>query len=410
MRRGESWAWAVALAVLALLALPGAALAQATRTWVSGVGNDADPCSRTSPCKTFAGAFSKTAAGGEIDALDSGGFGALTITKSITISGVGVNAGVLVAGTNGINVDGAGIHVVLDHINFQGLDSSGVPADQGLTAIGFEAGASLRVIGGTINNFADDGILDQSTDTNSKLIVDDVNIGDNVGDGVLVSPAHGTAELFDDEIENNGAGLVASATTGGASVVATGSTVADNGGDGVTANGADASVSLADDVITGNGLGLDPKAGGKIVESGPDNTLLGNTTNGSPTSTVGAAVGPAGAQGPQGKQGKAGEVELVTCKTVTETKKVHRKRKKVKVEKCTGKLVSGKVKFTVTGSIMRATLSRGDRVYAAGSMAVQRGVARSGVMTLERALARGSYRLVLWKGSRPVSSRTVRIG
>ena len=410
MRRGESWAWVVALAVLALLAVPNAALAQATRTWVSGVGDDANPCSRTAPCKTFAGAISKTATGGEIDALDSGGFGAVTITKSVTLSGVGVNASILVAGTDGIDVDGAGIHVVLDDINFQGLYSDAVAGDAGINAINFKAGASLRIIGGSINNFGTNGIFDQSTDANSKLIVDGMNIGDNAGDGVLISPTHGTAELFDDEIEDNGAGLVASAATGGASVVATNSTIADNSGDGVTANGADASVDLADDVISGNGLGLDPKSGGTIVESGPDNTVLGNTANGSPTSTVGAAVGPAGGQGPQGKQGKAGEVELITCKTVTETKKVHGKRKKVNVEKCTGKLVSGKVKFTVTGSIMRATLSRDNRVYASGSMAVQGGTARVGVMRLKRTMNRGSYKLVLWKGSRAVSTRTVRIG
>src|ERR1700709_98137 len=78
------------------------ASAQATRTWVSGVGDDANPCSRTAPCKTWAGAISKTAAGGEIDALDPGGFGALTITKAITIDGGGGQvASTLVAGTNG---------------------------------------------------------------------------------------------------------------------------------------------------------------------------------------------------------------------------------------------------------------------------------------------------------------------
>ena len=65
------------------------AYAQATRTWVSGVGDDANPCSRTAPCLTFAGAITKTAAGGEIDDLDPGGFGAVTITKSITIDGGG---------------------------------------------------------------------------------------------------------------------------------------------------------------------------------------------------------------------------------------------------------------------------------------------------------------------------------
>src|SRR6202453_4542163 len=82
------------------------AQAQATRTWVSGVGDDVNPCSRTAPCKTFAGAISKTSAGGEINCIDPGGFGALTITKSITLdcgSGDGGDPGsILVAGTNGI--------------------------------------------------------------------------------------------------------------------------------------------------------------------------------------------------------------------------------------------------------------------------------------------------------------------
>src|SRR5882672_11712612 len=80
------------------------AFAQATRTWVSGAGDDVNPCSRTAPCKTFAGAISKTAAGGEIDALDPGGFGAVTITKSITIDACCM-AGILAAGTNGVTVN-----------------------------------------------------------------------------------------------------------------------------------------------------------------------------------------------------------------------------------------------------------------------------------------------------------------
>src|SRR3954449_2652617 len=79
--------------------------AQATRTWVSGVGDDANPCSRTAPCKTFAGAISKTASGGEINVLDPGGFGGVTITKPITISSEGFEAGVLVSGTNAIIVN-----------------------------------------------------------------------------------------------------------------------------------------------------------------------------------------------------------------------------------------------------------------------------------------------------------------
>src|SRR5437899_9623964 len=88
------------------------AAAQATRTWVSGVGDDANPCSRTAPCKTFAGAISKTAVSGEIDVLDPGGFGAVTITKAITIDGGHNLSGVLVSGTNGIIVAAGSTDVV----------------------------------------------------------------------------------------------------------------------------------------------------------------------------------------------------------------------------------------------------------------------------------------------------------
>src|SRR5881397_1560243 len=95
--------FAPALALIAL-ALPASASAQASRTWVSGVGDDANPCSRTAPCKTFAGAISRTAANGEINCLDPGGFGGVTITKAITISCEAGTAGVLVSGTNGVIV------------------------------------------------------------------------------------------------------------------------------------------------------------------------------------------------------------------------------------------------------------------------------------------------------------------
>src|SRR6059058_5256047 len=92
-----------AFAVLVFsLAFVMIAQAQATRTWVSGVGDDLNPCSRTAPCKTFAGAISKTAAGGEINVLDAGGFGTVTITKSIRIDGTPFISGVLASQINGI--------------------------------------------------------------------------------------------------------------------------------------------------------------------------------------------------------------------------------------------------------------------------------------------------------------------
>src|SRR6202521_4172668 len=105
--------------------------AQASRTWVSGVGDDVNPCSRTAPCKTFAGAISKTAAGGEINCLDPGGFGAVTITKSITISCEAGTAGVLVSFTNGITISAAGG----DNVVLRGLDIEGIGT--GLTGVKF---------------------------------------------------------------------------------------------------------------------------------------------------------------------------------------------------------------------------------------------------------------------------------
>src|ERR1043166_5809076 len=99
--------------------------AQATRTWVSGVGDDANPCSRTAPCKTFAGAISKTATGGEINVLDPGGFGGVTITKSITIISDHIEAGVLVSGTNAIIVS---LPNATDRGLLEGLDIAGLGA------------------------------------------------------------------------------------------------------------------------------------------------------------------------------------------------------------------------------------------------------------------------------------------
>src|SRR6476660_10572646 len=83
--------------ILAAATYASPAHAQATRTWVSGVGDDANPCSRTAPCKTFAGAISKTAPGGEINCLDPGGFGAVTITKSLAIKCKYTEGGILAA-------------------------------------------------------------------------------------------------------------------------------------------------------------------------------------------------------------------------------------------------------------------------------------------------------------------------
>src|SRR5690349_17936921 len=126
--------------------------AQATRTWVSGTGNDANPCSRTAPCLTFAGAIGKTAAGGEINVLDPGSFGQVTINKSITISSQGFEAGVLATSGNAIVVSAAATDVVV----LRGLDIEG----QGTALDGIKVTGALQALhveNCTINNFRGTG-------------------------------------------------------------------------------------------------------------------------------------------------------------------------------------------------------------------------------------------------------------
>src|SRR3974390_2866324 len=143
---------AAAICAVTMLLVGSPAYAQATRTWVSGVGDDANPCSRTAPCKTFAGAISKTIAAGEIDCLDPGGFGALTITKAITIDCSGTFGSVLASGTNAIVVAaGANDRVVLRGISFDGVGN-------GLNGVQFISGAQLNVERCFIARFTGAGI------------------------------------------------------------------------------------------------------------------------------------------------------------------------------------------------------------------------------------------------------------
>src|SRR6266404_6818438 len=118
--------------VIFTLTVASISQAQAPRTWVSGVGDDLNPCSRTAPCKTFAGAIFKTAAGGEIDALDSGGFGTVVISKSITIDGTGVLAGIIASGTNGITINAKEATNIIS-VRLRGLSING--AGTGLKGI-----------------------------------------------------------------------------------------------------------------------------------------------------------------------------------------------------------------------------------------------------------------------------------
>ncbi len=212
---------------VSLCAMTSAAQAQATRTWVSGLGDDANPCSRTAPCKTFAGAISKTAAGGEIDALDPGGFGTLTITKAITIDGGGGQVASVLAGTGapGFTINaGANDTVTLRNLRIQGVGS-------GTTGINFIAGLNLNVESCYISNFTNLGI---DFEPSSRAFM---TIRDSVIEG------------------NTNGGLVTTTTSGGYNRVAiTDTTFKDNGNIGIK-SGANSRTQLTRVFMSANGTG-----------------------------------------------------------------------------------------------------------------------------------------------------------
>jgi hypothetical protein len=182
----------------------GLAGAQASRTWVSGVGDDANPCSRTAPCKTFAGAISKTAPGGEIDALDPAGYGAVTITKAITIDGGGGQvASVLVSGTNGIVVSA---NASTDVVILRNLRINGIGT--GLNGIQFLSGKALGVENCVVFGFTQNGINIASSGGRVWITNSDVN--NNAGHGVsVVSTAATSVSIDHSRLELNNFGVLA---------------------------------------------------------------------------------------------------------------------------------------------------------------------------------------------------------
>jgi hypothetical protein len=189
----RAFAFAACLGAVAMAA-PSAASAQATRTWVSGVGDDINPCSRTAPCKTFAGAISKTAAGGEIDCLDSGGFGGVTITKSITIDCSGTIAGALFAGaTTGISVNGTDIVVTLRNIQLNG-------AGTGQVGIRFVNGKRLILENVVVAQASVAGILVNAMAGTGGVAINNSQIINNY-DGIRV--AHGITSISNSTIAGN---------------------------------------------------------------------------------------------------------------------------------------------------------------------------------------------------------------
>lgn len=294
---------------LAAVAMAFAAVtqAQAVRTWVSGVGDDINPCSRTAPCKTWAGAFSKTAINGEIDALDPGGYGTLTITKSITLDG-GTGSGwgsTLASGTVGftINIAAGNVNdplrqVILKHLSINGAGLSGaIGTRTGTNGVNYIAGLQVMIEDCQIFNFATTGIrvsltaagsLDvQRTTIDSNQVgisftttagtlngsITDSVIQNNVGNGIQVDA--GTLNVSNSVIDRNGgAGLRAQGAVGSVLNVDN-CTVTSNTGAGIQSATAQATVRASNNSVHRNGTGIAQTLG--VFETCKNNKVRGNT-------------------------------------------------------------------------------------------------------------------------------------
>jgi hypothetical protein len=304
----------VLAATLTVFSFSSPSHAQATRTWVSGVGDDVNPCSRTAPCKTFAGAISKTASGGEINCLDPGGFGSVTITKSITIDCTGTIGSILNSGVNGVVVnDSATAAPNTIDVILRGLSLDGAGTSPGLNGVRLVSGRSLVLEdvfiqnerggngislqpAGTVEFYAENvtvtngagGILMQPTGTGVlRAALRNVRVQNNSGTGIRVdstgnTSANGITVAIDRSISSgNGDGFTINSPLSGSQAIAmiTGSSFLANSNTGLTANGLNARVRIADSTITTNGTGVSITNSANILTYGT-NRLDGNSTNG----------------------------------------------------------------------------------------------------------------------------------
>jgi hypothetical protein len=266
-----------------VLVFAGMAQAQATRTWVSGVGDDVNPCSRTAPCKTFAGAISKTAKDGEINVIDPGGFGTINITKSITIDGNGNHASILASLVTGVIVNITDVNDVRKTVRIRNLSING--AATGVHGINFLAGSKLYVenciIAGFQNSASSRGIR-AALGTGAQVFVKDTTIS-NCASGMDFSTTSGIVVVVVDHVRLEGMtdGFIMQNGTGG---TLRDSLISANSGVGVKLSG-NAGVAIERTMISHNGTGLQPGAG--------TTTDLSNVTiqgNGTGIATTGGTV------------------------------------------------------------------------------------------------------------------------
>jgi hypothetical protein len=282
------------------LAFASFAQAQAPRTWVSGVGDDANPCSRTAPCKTFAGAISKTAAVGEISVLDPGGFGAVTITKSITLNGEGTLAGIQNSTFNGIIINAqATDNIILRNLSINatsnGLDGIRILAAKTVTienctiagqsnGIDIAAGAAIHVIlnNSQIKNCAGSGILSDTSAGTAKVTIKNSTISNClIG---IDAKRNSRLAMIDSTLATNGTGLIVEGTGGTSTAMLEHCQVSNNTGVAIQAGSASATntsvVRISNNIINNNsGAAFSLQMNGS-VETFVNNKVVGNNPDG----------------------------------------------------------------------------------------------------------------------------------
>ena len=278
------------------------------RTFVSTTGDDTNPCSKTSPCRTFAGAFAKTPVGGEIDVLDSGDFGPVTINQSVSIIASGVVAGIQV--TSGDAIDITGGVVILKGLTLDGVG-------QGASGIRVTAVSQLLIQDCAINNFTVIGLDYNSGFNSSVLVVKNTSFQNNMATGhggvggVYLHPqSFGVRALFEGVlIENNSTGFRAddlsfvtirnsqivsnnlkgisvTSTSFAATAIIENCVVSHNQGNGITSNGGISTVTISNVTVALNGGSGIRATGSGVLLSYGNNRIFGNSTDGVPTSVL----------------------------------------------------------------------------------------------------------------------------
>ena len=303
------------LAAVLLISAASSAHAQATRTWVSGVGDDVNPCSRTAPCKTFSGAIAKTALGGEITVLDPGGYGTVNITKSITINGTqGSGYGSIRAdNTTGIIVNiGQGDPLKTVRLNWLDINGAGTGM-RGIWIVDSKAaGVSVLIENTNIDGFAGSGILDERS-FGGKLVLSNTVVrhtaesGIKVAAGGLGNKLH--AALSNVRVHNSAqAGL----TVNGGAKAAVRNSMFSGSAYGIDVEHPNSEVSVDGSTISQNGTGFYTTGGAALrlsnsnvafndvgmngaVESFTNNRFVANGASGA-TTPIGSPTNPTGHQ------------------------------------------------------------------------------------------------------------------